>query len=103
MNMYDFNEFEKKQINSNFKLLKAVEVQQNERITSLEEEIKCLKELVKLQANAISFKGSLKHPHKCPACEGNGIKWDIHKDSLPWPDSKKIDCKSCEGKGILWV
>jgi hypothetical protein len=44
-----------------------------------------------------------KKPHKCPACEGKGIVWDITtSEGLPWHTSVKIDCKSCNGKGILW-
>jgi len=40
----------------------------------------------------------MKTPHKCPCCDGYGIRPDPTNSFSTW-----ITCKPCEGKGVFWL
>lgn len=66
-----------------------------ERIKKIEEQIKDLNESYQgLAAELRHIMDNLnKKPHKCPVCNGFGLR---ERSTLPF------QCDPCEGKGIVW-
>lgn len=55
--------------------------------------------ILKFEARMKIADQTSKKPHRCPICEGYGVKFDAHLKL----DGLNSICKSCEGKGVLWA